>query len=317
MADTNMPPNIVPPSPFQPDLPNYPEVSQLVRVASGISGGVYPGFVQQYAGSLSFRDREACYVLEPNGITLNPGRYDCRLVGSLSGLPLFAATCCVTGASSFTSTAPTTVPRVPVGYGSTGGALRTSLAIEDVSLSAGLLRVNVSTLSGDALNPITVAWGATTLTAGITANLPGGAALVGTVRSFYAPVAAGVNDLTVISTGVTAIQASADNLVGYTNVLDVNTSLTGLVSAPDSGSAGPSGNSPTAAICAVLMLVPSGAWGWGNSFTSGGQDVGDTVSGVLAFLAEGYRLLATSGAFDGKLTGMTAASWAAVAESYK
>ncbi len=97
-----MPQNIEPPL-LQPDLPNYPIIDQIVRVsAPSIGGNVYPAVIQQYNGSLGFRDRTICYVVEPNGVLLSAALYDCRLVGSYLGLPLFAATCCV-GSGGFSS----------------------------------------------------------------------------------------------------------------------------------------------------------------------------------------------------------------------
>jgi hypothetical protein len=89
---------------FQPDLPDYPPLEQLVRATGPtVATNVYPGVVQQYAGSLAFRDREPCYLTEPNGVSLSPAIYDCRLVGSYLGLPLYATTCCLSGAFSSSS----------------------------------------------------------------------------------------------------------------------------------------------------------------------------------------------------------------------
>ncbi len=87
-----------------PPLPNYPELPQLVRVsAPSIGNNVYPGFVLQYGGSLSFRDREPCYLWEPNGVALSPAVYDCRLIGSYNSLPLFVTSCCVSRSFSSSS----------------------------------------------------------------------------------------------------------------------------------------------------------------------------------------------------------------------
>ena len=87
-----------------PDLPNYPDAPQIVRVyAPSIGSNIYPAVVQQYNGSLAFRDRELCYVTEPNAVVLSPALYDCRLIGSHLGLPLFATTCCVSGSFSSSS----------------------------------------------------------------------------------------------------------------------------------------------------------------------------------------------------------------------
>ena len=84
---------------FGPAFPVYPELPQILRVTGGpAAGNVYTAFVQQYNPSapLTFRDREACYLTEPNGVILVPGYYDGRLVGSYLTLPLFAVTCCPT-----------------------------------------------------------------------------------------------------------------------------------------------------------------------------------------------------------------------------
>jgi hypothetical protein len=94
-----------------PTLPIYPELPQILRVTSpalaGTSPPVYPALMQQYAPPLMMRDREPAYVWEPNGFPLGPARYDCRLVGSYLGLPLYATTCCATGI--FSSVSPASV----------------------------------------------------------------------------------------------------------------------------------------------------------------------------------------------------------------
>lgn len=87
---------------FGPTFPVYPELPQLIRSYGGalVGTNTYQGFVQQYVSPLTFRDREPCYLLEPNGVRLSPGIYDARLVGSYLGLPLFATACCLTSSSS-------------------------------------------------------------------------------------------------------------------------------------------------------------------------------------------------------------------------
>jgi hypothetical protein len=90
-----------------PGKPTYPHLPQICRVANsalaGTSPPVYPAFVQQFVPPLSLRDREACFVVEPNSLPLGGGFYDCRLVGSYNGLPLFATTCCPAGGLSSSS----------------------------------------------------------------------------------------------------------------------------------------------------------------------------------------------------------------------
>jgi hypothetical protein len=88
-----------------PNVPDYPQLNQFCRVyAPALLGtNVYPAFVQQFVPPLSSRDRESCYVWEPNGVKLGSGIVDCRLVGSYSGLPLYEAACCLTGVFSSSS----------------------------------------------------------------------------------------------------------------------------------------------------------------------------------------------------------------------
>lgn len=102
MSDENI--NQRPPD-FAPGFPLYPPLPQFVRVTgsavSGTSPRVYPAVTQQFFPPLSFRDRETCYVVEPNNVTLNSGSYyDCRLVGSYNNQPLYATSCCTVGSSS-------------------------------------------------------------------------------------------------------------------------------------------------------------------------------------------------------------------------
>ncbi len=90
-----------------PALPAYPQIAQICRVAGNaiLGTNIYPGYVQQTVVTTTPtpRDREACYVWEPNNTRLGPGIYDCRLVNSYAGLPLYATTCCQGGSSSSSS----------------------------------------------------------------------------------------------------------------------------------------------------------------------------------------------------------------------
>lgn len=92
--------NLEPPI-LQPALSNYPVHIQVCRVTSSVgasssgTGGsspfnIYSALTQQFdSGTLSPRDREQCFVYDINGLGLVAGYYVCRLVGSLSGLPLY------------------------------------------------------------------------------------------------------------------------------------------------------------------------------------------------------------------------------------
>jgi hypothetical protein len=106
--------------------PIYPEVTQILRVASGPDqNNVYPAFIQQQQSPTvpSLRDRESACLWEPNGLRLNVGDfYKARLIGpcnlgssgssgvSLSSgpqKPLFAVgtLCCQGQQGSFASSA--------------------------------------------------------------------------------------------------------------------------------------------------------------------------------------------------------------------
>ena len=97
-------------TPFHgPRLPIYPQTRQLLR-ASSAAGPVTLGYVQQWDGVSNFRDREQCYLWEPNGLGVNVGGfYRGGLIGNYSGisgaLPLFAVglMCCGTPTSKSSS----------------------------------------------------------------------------------------------------------------------------------------------------------------------------------------------------------------------
>lgn len=88
-----------------PQFPVYPALAQVVRVAAGavLGTNVYAGFLQQWNGGLQLRDREQVYLWEPNGIFLQPGYYDGRLIGVYAGLPLLVTWCCPQVSPSFPS----------------------------------------------------------------------------------------------------------------------------------------------------------------------------------------------------------------------
>src|SRR5215831_17745704 len=89
------------PPDFGPTWPIYPHLPQIVRVYQpSIGGNVYPALTSQFVPPLGFRDREPCYLYEPNNIPLGPGYYDARLVSNYLGLPLYATNCCPVGSFS-------------------------------------------------------------------------------------------------------------------------------------------------------------------------------------------------------------------------
>ncbi|MBX9677969.1 MAG: hypothetical protein K2X38_04335 [Gemmataceae bacterium] len=104
-----MPSDPLQPPALSPTLPVYGLLPQIVRTTgSPVYDNVYPAMLTQYTGNLSLRDRDPCYVTEPNGVVLGPGYYDSLLVdsfpkegnplyGVIAALPLFVTTCCVSG----------------------------------------------------------------------------------------------------------------------------------------------------------------------------------------------------------------------------
>lgn len=85
-------------SPTEATLSQEPVASgtlQPVQVLEGtIETSMCLGYIQQLSAPLTLRDRELVVVWEPNGITLNPGYYDARLVGSYLSVPLLVTWCC-------------------------------------------------------------------------------------------------------------------------------------------------------------------------------------------------------------------------------
>lgn len=121
--------NLKPPR-LNQQTPIYPQLLQVCRVTGAVGGGssssagggssgpnLYTAYTEQFEPPVGLRDREACYVWEPNAVTLATGDYFiCRLVGSYNGLPLYVTCCCVgsggggdiTGPATITVTTPTT-----------------------------------------------------------------------------------------------------------------------------------------------------------------------------------------------------------------
>ena len=100
--------NLRPPD-FGPQFPVYPEVCELVRVTgpavAGTAPPVYPCQVVQFdSASLTSRNRETSYVVEPNSFPLTINAiYDARLVSAFQNLPLYATSCCVLVSASSSS----------------------------------------------------------------------------------------------------------------------------------------------------------------------------------------------------------------------
>lgn len=293
---------------------------------------IYLAYTQQFTPPLNFRDREACYVIEPNGNLLGPAIYDCRLVGSYPpgdplALPLYATTCCGTGqlqsasgSASATSPLPSGSPASGVGgLGTAQTNLALTLTLAGVTVPAGALLVVTGSVVGSS-ETITVKFGTTFMTLDAGVLLPMGAPLTGSIWILSAQVGGQTGDIVLsVNGGVAAaltIQAVA--VSGLSTLLsDQLAAAAGLASQPDSGPTGTPASANEYAQGAFLMLAPGGAWVWENNFTSGGQDVSETVAGVAASVTEGYQNLAAIAAVQAALGGVTPAAWAGLAVTYR
>lgn len=84
--------------------------------SSGPGPVLYVAFTQQLRSDLlTPRDREACLVYDLNGTTLVAGYYICRLVGSYSGLPLYATMAKATSGTSIESLNDNYLPHQTIG----------------------------------------------------------------------------------------------------------------------------------------------------------------------------------------------------------
>jgi hypothetical protein len=313
--------NLQPPA-FGPQFPIYPELPQLNRVTGPAIAGtgpafgtlsIYPATTQQWQPPLSLRDRESAYVVEPNNFPLSPGVYDCRLVSSYNGLPLYATSCCITGssssASSSSSSAAAGIRRYSLGTATTG-ALIPALGLPVVVPVAGMLLIIAGATSTEAM---IATYNGQTLPAGpFSTNLPAGLA----VRTFYGQVAPG--------TGQVEVAFAGDNVAFWliqavlvTNVksLDQQKTAFGTLTTPDTGATGTTAVSQEYAQGAFLMFSP-GAFSWANGFTSGGQDVSQPQA-ANTYLSEGYRILSATSTVDAALSGTQPPNWCGLVGTWR
>ncbi len=305
--------NTQPPD-FGPTQPNYPHLAQLVRVTSpSIGGNVYPAITQQFVPPLGIRDREPCYVYEPNNILLSPGIYDCRLVSNYLSLPLYATTCCLTvpfsSSSSSSASRQSVITRANRGSVSGSVSVVAGLSVPSVTAAApSLLVLSVGVVSGTPT--VTATWNGYTFTAGPTINLPAGGPLAGSVFLFYLPVAAGATSNVSLSfSGAGFAFASVAQITNLASLaIDKTSSENGLFTIADTGPTGSIDFSNEYIHAAFLMINP-GTYSWLNGFTGGGQDVSATVTGLTVALADGYNVSSFISSFTGELS-TSPTSWA-------
>ena len=313
--------NTQPPD-FGPTQPVYPPLAQLVRVtAPSIGGNVYPGLTQQFVPPLGIRDREACYVIEPNKIVLGPGIYDCRLVSNYLGLPLYATTCCPGGAfgsSSSSSAGPAAPGIVRVNRGSAFGAITSAagLSIPSVSAAGGsLLVLCVGEVTSNAT--ITATWNGLPFTLANSGNIPGAGPFIGTAYLFYLLVPSPATSSVSISlaSGSATVLASVLQVTGLSDrAPDKSSSASGIFTI---AATGPSGSIDfvNEYIEAMFLMVTPGTYSWLHGFTGGGQDVSTTVSGFTVTLADGYTVSDRVASFEGELS-TSPVSWRGLLETF-
>lgn len=326
---------------FGPTWPLYPEVAQLNRVAEPALAGtnIYPAFTVQHAGGLVLRDREPSYVYEPNGVRLSPAIYDCRLIGSHLGRPLYATTCCVGGSSGSgasvvqpsVASAASAAPASPRSSSSFSSSASPAM-IEAFSLGGGVVTLgkeitlqNVTTPPGSLL--VVVA-------ATIGVSQAGAAGYDGTVMTEDAestftnsgPVPGRLFCFSTTDTGFT------DDVVFFV-LADATLTIqalyvTGLESRVKdrSATASNAGGNPTVttavtttarqyAQAAFALLSPT-VHVWLDDFVSGGQDQSGT-SGVTPFtVTEARKVLSTAQAVTASMSGVPAA-YAGLAVTYR
>lgn len=310
-----------------PIMPIYPDLCQLVQVTGpNVGGNIYPGLAMQFAPPLGLRAREPCYLYEPNGSVLFPVPgvsapvYDCRLIASYQGLPLYATACCPTGggsSSSSMSPTPFNVLRTALGSVLAGSTLSpvTTATLSGLVVPNNCLLVAVGAAVGT--TPDVLTWGPYTLSMDADATLPAGAALLGGVGCFSATITTGgTHDLvlTAAAAGVLALQA-AYVLNLFDDVPDQSVSSAGLGTQPDAGATGRTTAQPEYVQGGFLLLAPSGGGAWQNGFASGGQDVSGTVGGVSVKVTEGWMKLSTLQTVHAALSGL-AGGWAGACATY-
>lgn len=319
---------------FGPQNPFYPELPQVLRVSGGaIAGNVYPAFNTQRNGlALELRDREASYVWEPNGIVLQAGYYDCRLIGSHLGLPLYATTCCPVSASSASASSGLASPvsaaagsgayRVPLGKVSSGTTTGTvSTAIPRRAVPAGLLRVNALIASTDLAATISaMTFGGTSMGASVVGvnhpDLTNGMQF-GIATYFLAVASPTIGDITgttVTAAGkVSLLLMTAEAIVGLSsNILDRIQSNFGSATIPDTGATAATAFGSEYAGAAFGYPGSAGVT-WGGSFTKG-QSISASLNpplglGVVWGLSDGYRLNVPQGSAVQAVLSAAIAKW--------
>jgi hypothetical protein len=136
---------------------------------------------------------------------------------------------------------------------------------------------------------------------------------------FAMPVVAGTHNIFVDGDSYlggpmsAAVEIEAILVTGYTTVNGTVVGQNGTGSAPDVTPSGASTASAAYIQAGALMINPSGAFSWANGYTSGGQDVSQTISADVMKATEGYLVVGAPTSIIAALSGVSASPWAMVA----
>jgi hypothetical protein len=307
---------------FGPEQPFYPQVNEILRIyAPAILGAnVYPAFVVQFNG-LTPRDRVPVFVMEPNNIPLGPGFYDGRLCTSYAGLPLYVTNCCplsgsVSSSSSSTSSAAALPSIVRTNLGTNQGVAITSLTLPDITTAQGSLLLVTATLVGPS-EGLALYYGGLPMNLQNSVLTSVGSPLTGYMGCWM--IAGGLTgDIEAFASSglAAAITIQALQIKGIAGTADKSSSAAGLTSIPSVGTGATT--IPSEYVEASFLLMGySGAYSWGGGFTPGGEDVTESITGTAIAVAEGYRVLSSTGAPNASLSGLTQASWAGIVTTFK
>lgn len=206
-----------------------------------------------------------------------------------------------------------------LGGDSSGGTEVSSLTTPVTISAGGLIYVWVSLIKDgtDVLSTPSVTLDGVGLFDDVGLTWLEAASPVGATYGLYLPngIPPGTVDLVVTPTVNCAIQVSVVQVFG----LGTNAPDKGRASDYDSsGATAPATAAPTATTTAanevilssVVMFNPGGAWTWGDSLTSDGQDQSDSFLAGTFASTFGHRIVSSTGQFDSSLTGVTPGKWA-------
>jgi hypothetical protein len=202
-----------------------------------------------------------------------------------------------------------------LGTSATGATLASSTTLSNVTVQGGSLLVVNAMVATDNTAP-TLTFGGVPLSLAVSDTMPGGGGNpAGYIGIYYLHVLSTTTASIVLTAGgpAASLGFSAVQVSGLANnAYDRGAANKGSGIAPDTGPTSTTSSANEYAQAAFALenagaAVPS--WTWGGSFTSGGQDIIETISGNGWALTEGYRILAAIGTVDAVLAGTPPTQW--------